>query len=224
MSRLALLGAVLVTPPILLGCGGAAPRDDGPNEVLRQYATYLEERRIEDAYALLSDEAKKGMPFEAFQTMVKENPEEIRAMVESLRRPMNPPRVTARVSTPSGETLLMVYEAGAWRVDGSAIHLYDRTTPTAALQSFVRAVENRRYDVLLEFVPDEKLEGLDEKTLKEAFEGEQREEVERTTQAIKAALPTADIEQVGDRATFSYGAGGTIQLVRQHGAWKIEDF
>jgi hypothetical protein len=29
---------------------------------------------------------------------------------------------------------------------------------------------------------------------------------------------------MGDRATMAYGSGGTVQLVREHGAWKIEDF
>ena len=37
-------------------------------------------------------------------------------------------------------------------------------------------------------------------------------------------LPTATIERLDDRATMSYGAGGTIELLREHGIWKIEEF
>ena len=42
-------------------------------------------------------------------------------------------------------------------------------------------------------------------------------------QALKAALPTARFEVLGERATMAYGAGGTVELVREHGVWKLED-
>jgi len=207
----------------LLGCAGSSGQV-APETVLRQYARALEEQRLADAYELLGDEAKKGMPFEAFQTMVKENPEEIKDLVASLRQPAAPARITATVSTPDGEALLMVLEDGQWRIDASAIDLYDQETPRSAVRSFIRAVDNKRYDVILRFVPDDKREGLDEKKLREAFEGEQKDEVQQMAQALRASLSTAHIERIGDRATMGYGAGGTVQLVREHGVWKIEEF
>ena len=173
---------------------------------------------------MLTDEAKKSTPFEAFARMVKENPEEIREIVRALSRPASPPVVTAQVTTPDGESLRLVYEGGAWRVDASAVDLYNQETPEAAVASFVRAFENKRYDVLMRFVPDAESEGLNATKLKQAFEGEQREEVERLTQALRAALPTARVERLGERATMSYGAGGTVELVREQGLWKIEGF
>lgn len=164
------------------------------------------------------------MPFETFERMVKENPEDVKAIARALLRPSGAAQVSATVTAPDGQTLLLRFENGKWRVDRSAIDLYAQDTPEAALATFVRAFENKRYDVLLRFVPDSKREGLDRDKLKTAFEGEQREEVQRITQAIKAALPTATIERLDDRATMSYGAGGTIELLREHGIWKIEEF
>ena len=38
--------------------------------------------------------------------------------------------------------------------------------------------------------------------------------------ALKQALPTATIEETGERATMPYGAG-TMQLVREHGKWSV---
>jgi hypothetical protein len=29
---------------------------------------------------------------------------------------------------------------------------------------------------------------------------------------------------LGDRATMAYGTGSTVELVREHGLWKIEEF
>jgi len=192
--------------------------------VLTSYARALREGRTRDAYALLSADARKSMPFDAFERMVKENPEEMKAIAEALDRPSGSPSVTATVTAPDGQTLLLRLEDGSWHVDRSAIEFYAQDTPEAALASFVRAFEHRRYDVLLRFVPDAKREGLDAGKLKTAFEGEQKEEVERLTQALKAALPTATIENLGDRATMSYGTGGTVELVREHGVWKVEEF
>lgn len=156
--------------------------------------------------------------------MVKENPEEMRAIASALVRPSEAATVTATVTTPDGESLLLRFEGGRWHVDRSAIDVYAQDTPEAALRSFVRAFRNKRYDVMLRFAPDAKREGLDEARLKTAFEGEQRDEIERLTQAIEAALPTAVIEHLGERATMSYGSGGTVELMREHGVWKVEEF
>lgn len=117
-----------------------------------------------------------------------------------------------------------MYEAGQWRVDASAIDLYSQASPEAAVRAFIRAFENKRWDVLMRFVPDGKKEGLDAAKLKKAWEGEQKDELTRLTQALAAALPTAKFERIGERATMSYGAGGTVELLREHGAWKVEEF
>jgi hypothetical protein len=207
----------------LVGCASSHGAS-GPKETLDAYAQALRQGRVKDAYGLLSDEAQKNIPFEAFQRMVKENPEEVRDIANALTRPSGPPLVTATVTAPNGESLLLVYEGGKWRVDGSAIDLYSQSSPEAAVRAFIRAFENKRYDVLLRFVPDGKKEGLDASKLKKAWEGEQKEEMERLTQALGAALPTARFERIGERATMAYGAGGTVELVREHGAWKIEEF
>jgi hypothetical protein len=225
VARTALTKALLVLLSLAStpGCGSAR-EPATPHDALQAYARALEKGNARDAYALLSDGAQKSMPFETFERMVKENPEDVKAIARALLRPSSAAQVSATVTSPDGQTLLLRFENGKWRVDRSAIDLYAQDTPEAALATFVRAFENKRYDVLLRFVPDAKREGLDRDKLKTAFEGEQREEVQRITQAIKAALPTATIERLDDRATMSYGAGGTIELLREHGLWKIEEF
>jgi hypothetical protein len=210
---------------VALAAVACHPREpSNPRDVLAAYAHALEAGQAKEAYALLSEDAKKSMPFEAFERMVKENPEEMRAIATALVRPSGAETVTATVSTPDGETLLLRYEGGHWHVDRSAIDVYAQDTPEAALRSFVHAYRNKRYDVMLRFAPDAKREGLDVARLKTAFEGDQRDEIERLTQAIEAALPTATIEHLGERATMSYGSGGTVELLREHGVWKIEEF
>lgn len=206
----------------LSGC--AAAQSNSPESVLSAYSRAVRHGQLAEAYALLSEDAKKSIPFAEFKRLVQENPEQAQELARALDRPQaGPPRVTAKVTGTDGEPLLLVFENGAWRVDGSAIDLYSQVTPEAACTGFVRAVENKRYDVLLRFVPDAQREGLTEATLRRAWEGEQKPDLDRSIEALKAALPAARFEVVGERATLAYGAGGTVELVREHGVWKVEE-
>jgi hypothetical protein len=206
----------------VVGCG-SPPGPKGPRETLGAYAQALEQGQVRAAYALLSDEARKALPFEAFDRMVRENGDEMRALAQALVRPSSPPLVTATVTTEGGRALLLVYEDGKWRIDGAALDLYGQRTPEAAVRAFLRAYRSRRFDVLLRFVPASEAEGLDAAKLRKAWEGEQKAEMDRLTQALEAGLPTARFERVGNRATMSYAAGGTVELVEEAGTWKIED-
>ena len=208
---------------IVAAVSGCLGRAEDPQSVLRAYSHALEEGRSDDAYRLLSDEARRGISLEAFRRMVKDNPEEVREIAKSLERPTATPVVTATVTSSNGQELQLVLEGGQWKVEGAAIDLYAQDTPRHAIQGFVRAVERKRYDVVLKFVPDAHKEGLDPAKLKTAWEGHDKEEIEQVVSSLKQALPSASIEETGDRATMAYGAG-TMQLVRERGLWKIEDF
>jgi hypothetical protein len=205
-------------------CGAASTSPKDPSEALRAYSNALEQGRIDEAYGMLSEEARREVSLDAYRRMAAESPGEVREIARAMTRPSSPPVVTATLTTASGDSLLLVYESGRWKVDGSAIDLYAQTTPRQAVTAFVRAFERHRFDILTRFVPDTKKAGLDAARIKEAWEGYQRQELERIVQAVKSALPTATFEEVGDRATMPFGAVGTIQLVREHGVWKIEDF
>ena len=253
----------------LAGCTGAALVQQGPSDTLRSYALALEQGRVDDAYRLLSDEAKRSMSLEAFRRAVQENPEDAVEIARAIARPSSDPVVTATVTVPNGEELVLIYEGGRWRIDASAVDLYGQATPRQAMLGFLRAVDRKRYDVVLRYVPDAEILGLvgfgeeapapspepakdpaaakdaapakdpapvarkapivaapqlTPEKLKTAWEGPQKEQIARIVQAIKTALPTAQIEETGDSAAMAYGAGGTVAFVREHGVWKIKDF
>ena len=210
-----------------VGCNST---QQGPSAALRSYAQAIRERRVEAAYAMLSTEAHRSVSLEAFRRMVLENPTDADEMARSLARPTSDPLVTATVTTAQGDELRLVFEHGRWRIDGESVDFYSQATPRQAIRSFLRAFERHRFDILLRFVPaakkvtDERYPALDEARLRESWDGPQREEMERISQGLKAALPQASIEETVDRATMSYGDRGTVQLVREQGIWKIEDF
>ena len=230
----ALLGATL-----LVGCA----QTSAPSDTLRAYASALEDKRVEDAYRMLSDEARRAISLEAFRRLALENPDDVLEIARALARPAAPPVVSATVTMPNGDELALVLEDGKWRVDAAAVDLYGQATPRQALAGFLRAHERKRYDVLLRYIPDADREGsapgplqaslpgatagtseITAEQLRAAWEGAQKEETERVLQALRAALPTAVFEENGDTASMSYGSGGTVSFLRERGLWKIRDF
>ena len=223
----------------LMACEPKVEGAEGPSETLRAYAAALRQGNAEVAYQLLSDEAKRNVSREAFGRMVKENPEDVKDIAQSLSRPSSKPVVTALVTAPSGDQLTLLYEGGRWTVDGTGIDRYGQSTPRQAIKGFLRAYDRQRFDVLMRYVPAAEREGSPEAMwgpdgqkraggltadkLKEAWTGEQKEYIAAIVQAIKTALPNAKIEETDDRAAMPYGAGGTVLFIRENGLWKIDD-
>jgi len=206
----------------LVAACGTPPAQD-PGGTLHEYAAALEDGRADDAYRLLSDEARRGTSLEAFRRMVKDNPEEVREMGRALGRHTAAPVVTATVTGVDGQELHLVLEGGRWKLDAQAIDLYAQDTPRHTIQGFLRALERKRYDVLLRYAPDAHREGMDAAKLKDSWETKEKALVDQYIVALKQALPTAPIEEAGERAQMPYGSG-TLKLVREHGLWKIENF
>jgi hypothetical protein len=219
----ALVLACLAVCPVVTGVAGCAPGLQDPEGALHAYARALDEGRAEDAYRMLSEEAKRGMSIEAFRRMVHESREDVKEVGQALSRPTSPPLVTATLTTPSGQEIELVLENGKWRIDATAIDIYAQDTPRHTVMGFVRALERKRYDVLLRYVPDAHKEGLDAAKLKAAWEGHDKEEMDQVLAALRQALPGAAIEEVGDSAQMPYGPG-VMRFIREHGVWKIEDF
>lgn len=250
------LAVALVASASLVGCTGGFSQ--GPSDTLRSYARALEAKDVDGAYRLLSDEARRSISLEAFRRMVLENPEDVTEVARALARPAGDPAVRATVAMPNGDELALVFEDGRWRIDAAAIDLYGQGSPRQALVGFLRALERKRYDVILRYVPDAEREGvpgaahtataakapadakaidaaapreaaddggaLTAEKLSHEWEGPQRAEMQRIAQALKAALPTATIEESGDVASMAYGSGGTVSFLKEHGVWKIRDF
>ena len=114
-------------------------------------------------------------------------------------------------------------ESGKWKIDSTAIDLYAQDTPRHTIQGFLRALERKRYDVLVRYASEQHREGLDPNTLRDAWEKKEHDQIEQLVVALRQALPTAPIEEAGERATMPYGSGASVQLVREHGLWKIEN-
>lgn len=206
----------------LVGATGCSGSSATPDTTVRAFSEALRANRPRDAYDLLSEDYRQRTTFEEFEAYLTDHPDEARDIATLLTRIDGDAEVSAIVRYADGQELALVQEDGVWRITGNPANLYDQTTPRAAVRSFVRAMERRRYDIVLRLVPNASREGMDEARLRESFEGEGREEIERLLASLRANLDNP-IEEVGDRATMSYGEGAAVQLVLEDGLWKIED-
>jgi hypothetical protein len=223
-ARLA-LGCLGFSLTILAVSGCSRPKPaQTPKEAVHRYVLAVSEERLEDAYRMLSRESRAELSYADFEKLIRENPAEVEALLTGLKEETHPPMVTARVTTKSGEVLELHFEDGQWRIDESAMVLYGQSEPRDALSSFVRAYDQKRYDVLLRFVPDSQKEKLTPEILRGSWQGEQKLEMEQIVESLRPDLATGALEVLGDRATMSYGAGSVVELTREHGLWKIEDF
>lgn len=195
-----------------------------PRHAALEYAEAVREKRYDDAYALLSREARRELSRQEFQKRLEQNPKETELLLAGLEASSEGATVRAVITGKNGETLELVYEGDAWRVEERAVDLYGQRTPRDALASFVRAYDAKRWDVLLRFVPDSERTGMDEKVLEGAWQGEQKAEIAAIVEGLRASLPAAPIEELGTQASMTYAGGGTVELVLEHGVWKIQDF
>jgi hypothetical protein len=214
---------LLVLALVCFGCH-AEPTPVTPKHAVDAYARAVKDKRYDDAYALLSHEARRLVTREEFQRRLERDPKETALLLAGLDASSSGATVRAIITGKNGETLELVYEGDAWRIEERAVDLYGQRTPRDALSSFVRAYDAKRWDVLLRFVPDSERAGMDEKVLEQAWQGEQKAEIAAIVEGLRASLLAAPIEELGGQASMTYAGGGTVELVSERGVWKIRDF
>jgi len=197
-----------------------APR--GPGEALAAFGAALARGDLRGAYALTSADLQRRLPFEAFAAGFQgpsADPATLgqRIAAEATRVP---PRVEVALQT--GEPVPLVFEGGQWRVDGPVYEAWGQETPRAAIRTFVRAIDARRYDVLLRLVPDRERGALTAERLRSFWETVDVATHRRLLVELRAAL-AAPLVEAGDEAHLPLAGGGEVRLAREASGWKIED-
>ena len=173
------------------------------------------------AYALTSADFQRRTPYDAFAASLNASAADTRALGKRIgeQAARVPPRVDIQLA--QGEPLSLVLEDGRWRVDGPLPEPWGQRTPRAALRTFVRALGERRYDVVLRLVPRRHRVDLTADKLRQYWEAHQ-EETRALLTRLQAALG-APIVETGDEAHMPYGPEQEMVFVREDGVWRIED-
>lgn len=218
------LGFALLVAGFAAGCAGSHCKAQDPDQVLRDYAAAVRRGDADAAWTLLSEETKRTTTFEVFRDQLLRDPKQAKQLAELMERPIGPTQLTAELGSPDADPIELVQLDGRWRMRLESLDPYSQSSPLAALRSFVLALERHRYDVLLRLCPSRDRQGLDEAKLRQAFEGPQRDEVAALSRAIADGLSRGRPQVQGDRATFDLGAGSTVELLLENGAWHIENY
>ena len=186
------------------------------------FARALNQGKPEDAYALMSQDYKKRVSFQQFKSQLEGNAQETLEVGNALSHVRGPARQRATVMYDDDRELELRREGNSWLVATDVVGYYDQSTPRAALHAFVRALEHKRYDVVMRLIPDADREGITTDRMEQAWSSDQREDVERMLNNLREHL-TDPIEIIGDHATMPYGEHLRVQFVREAAGWKIED-
>jgi hypothetical protein len=216
----------LVLVPLALGCAGTRPPPATPELAVIDFARALNQGRFDEAYARMSEEYRERVPFEQFKRQLSENPEETAALSHALSHVQEEATLEATVRYDDDHEIGLRREGkgeeASWFLSSPLVDFYDQSTPRSALRAFVRALENKRYDVVMRLIPNADKEGITSDRLAEAWSGDGRKELERLVHNLREHLDDP-IEVTGDRATMVYGDQMRAQLVRESGLWKVED-
>lgn len=216
----------LVLALLAIGCAGTKPPPATPELAVVDFARALNAGHFDEAYARMSEEYRQRVPFEQFKRQLTENPEETADLSHALSHVQEGTTLEATVRYDDDNELTLRREGTgeneSWFLSSPLVDFYDQSTPRAALRAFVRALERRRYDVIMRLIPNADKEGITSDRLEQAWSGDGRKELERLVHNLKEHLGDP-IEVVGERATMPYGDQMRAQLVRENGVWKVED-
>jgi len=208
---------VVTAAALVSGCAHAPA---APGAALAQFGEALARGDLRAAYAMTSEDLQRRVPFQAFAAGFQgpaADPASLGRRIASEAERVAP---RVEVELAAGERVPLVFEEGRWRVDGPVYEAWGQETPRAALRTFVRALDARRYDVLLRLVPDRVRGGLTAERLRSFWE-ESDADVHRRLLAKVRAAAAAPLVEAGDEAHAPLADGGEVRLVREPGGWKI---
>jgi hypothetical protein len=212
---------VLAAAIVATLAAACAHQPEGPAATLQAFGAALARGDTRGAYALTSADFQKRTPYDAFAAGLGTNAGDTKDLGKRFadQAAHVAPRVDVQLA--QGETLSLVLEAGRWRVDGPAPEPWGQRTPRAALRTFVRALTEKRYDIVLRLVPRRHRADLTAEKLRQYWEAHQ-DETKAMLSRLQAAL-AAPIVESGDEAHMPYGPELEMVFVREDGVWRIED-
>ncbi|MEO5768828.1 MAG: hypothetical protein ABIS92_10795 [Polyangia bacterium] len=217
----------------LAGCAHGTAR---PAQVVHGFADAVAGRDWETAYNFMSAGYRARVSLAAFRAQMEAELATVSGDAAMLSQaPLQAAR--AQVDTPSGEQLPLVLEDDQWKLDVQPLHPFRQDSPRAALRTFVRAVDRRRYDVVLRLVPAARRSGVTVETLRAYWEGAGAAEHRRWLDHLRVNLDAAIVD-LGSEAQMPYGTAtiaspaegqrpgegeGEVRFLLEEGMWKIDE-
>jgi hypothetical protein len=200
---------------------GCMVRAAAPPSAVLAYAAAVERRDYSTAYGLMSSSFRQRVPLAEFRRQLEQDAPELGADVRALRDGADRWASRVEVALPGDDRIGLVREGGGWHLEDRPLDPYGQGTPRAALRAFVRAVETKRYDVLMRLAPGRFRGALTPAKLRAFWEGEQAAQNRPLLRELRLNL-AAPIAEEGDEAFMTYGSSRQVRFLREDGLWRIE--
>ena len=198
-----------------------APRAAAPANAVLSYAAAVERRDFTTAYALMSSSYRQRVPLGEFRHSLEQDAPELAADARALRAAADRWGARVEMVLPAEARVTVVREGTSWRLEDRPVDPFGQETPRAALRAFLRAVESRRWDVLLRLAPAHVRGALTAEKLQAFWEGEQGPANRALLRELRLNLG-APIAEEGEEAFMTYGSSHQVRFVREEGSWRIE--
>jgi hypothetical protein len=195
----------LVTGILAACAAGCGTGETGPQSTVRQYVAAIRSDRPEQAYALLDARVRSRVSKNAFLRRWRALRGELLAQAQQLETSGQQPEVRARVSYGAGLRPLLVHVGNQWKINEDVTTPLTRT-PLEALQALIQAMEHRDYQGLVRLLSNAARAGLEDRLTK-----------------LKKGIHM-EIEVTGNRARLQYDPQYKIELHKEEGQWKIDEF
>jgi hypothetical protein len=170
----------------------------------------------------MSEGYRRQVPPDRFRSELEADRETAAGDAAALARESGDRPVRAVVETARGDRISLILERGEWKLEEQPLAPYRQDTPRAAVRTYVRAVSERRYDVVLRLVPARRRAEVTLRALRAYWEGPGSETRLRALESLRAGLE-GPIVETGAEARMPYGQDGMVRFLREDGVWKIAD-
>lgn len=222
-TRDSYLGVVFLAAALLFGSAACEKPAHRPHDTLKAYVLAIKHKDSERAYELLSKGLKERCSRKQFKRNVQQAGKSSKKKLHKLLDGPKKISFTATVDLGSGEKLVLTKEGESWRVSSDPFVFYGQSTPREALRSFIRALERKRYRVLLRFAPRKWRQRMGVEDIKNLYSGENAEKTKTLISNLKANRENR-IEKSGDKAVMLYGDNQQVRFLKEEGVWKISGF
>lgn len=247
--RSVLAGLVLLQ--IAVGAGCSRSRDRDPLATALRYLDAAAAGDVETCYSLLSESAQAQCDRTCLARILGRQRAEFRAARDELRTyvttgnsPTTQADYRANVRFRDGSELQLIQPATgtststsptgrpsstspAYQIDGNPLSFYPQSTPEQALRSFLLAVERKRWDVLINFLPRSLAAPAPGVTysadqIRDRFEGPAQRDIARQLSALRQHLgEPVQITPSGNEARLPVGDHREARLLLEEGSWRI---
>jgi hypothetical protein len=200
---------------------GCSHRAAAPAGAINAYAGAVQRKDYAAAYALMTANFRERVSLAEFKKQLERDAAELAADARALSESADSWGERVVVNLPGDERVSLLHEGGGWRLENPPLDPYGQGTPRAALRSFVRAVENRRYDVLVRLAPARFRATITPEKLRAFWEGTPGGPNRTFLRELRLNLG-ARIAEEGEEAFMTYGSGRQVRFVREEGLWRVE--